>query len=68
MSLAHSNQIYNLSFVFSQIEFYFGDANLRHDKFLKSKIAKDTEGCKFFCFIRCNLHPFNCVIFNLELI
>ncbi|XP_065052019.1 la-related protein 7-like [Rhopilema esculentum] len=28
----------------NQIEFYLGDANLRHDKFLNSKIAKETEG------------------------
>lgn len=27
-----------------QIEFYFGDANLRKDKFLKTKIAEDTNG------------------------
>ena len=29
-----------------QLEFYFGDANLPRDKFLKGKMAEHPEGCK----------------------
>ena len=30
----------------SQIEFYFGDANLPKDKFLQQKISENPDGCK----------------------
>ena len=31
----------------TQIEFYFGDANLRNDKFLQQKISEHEEGCEW---------------------
>ena len=30
----------------TQIEFYFGDANLPKDKFLQQKISENPDGCK----------------------
>ncbi len=32
-----------------QVEFYFSDSNLPKDKFLRSLVANNPEGCK--CFI-----------------
>ena len=32
---------------FWQIEFYFGDANLSKDRFLKQKIDESEDGCEF---------------------
>lgn len=29
------------------LEFYFGDSNLMHDRFLKQKVEADPEGCMF---------------------
>lgn len=34
-------------FIFHQIEFYFGDANLSKDRFMKQEITKHPEGCKY---------------------
>lgn len=33
---------------FSQIDFYFGDANLPKDKFLQQKIKEHPEGCEYW--------------------
>ena len=34
-------------FIFHQIEFYFGDANLSKDRFMKQEITKHPEGRKY---------------------
>ena len=38
--------IHHVPPLFLQLEFYFGDANLSRDKFLKEKMAEHAEGCK----------------------
>jgi len=32
-----------------QVEFYFGDANFRRDKFMRDEAAKDAQGCELHC-------------------
>ena len=31
----------------NQLEYWFSDENLSHDRYLRAKIAQNSEGCKF---------------------
>ena len=41
---------YSSSLHSKQIEFYFGDANLQKDRFMKQEIGKHPEGCEYTVF------------------
>ena len=40
-----------LADIAKQVDFWFGDANLHKDKFLREQIEKSRDGCKFFVFV-----------------
>lgn len=39
--------------ILKQVEFYFGDANIQKDRFMKQKIHEDPEGCNIFVLRTC---------------
>lgn len=38
-----------LADIAKQVDFWFGDANLHKDRFLREQIEKSRDGCKFTC-------------------
>lgn len=56
--------------LWTKVEFYFGDANLQKDRFMKQEISQHPEGCKYTifyyifnlpCFVlyHCHIHKFS---------
>ena len=46
-------------FIVFQMDFYFSDVNLNHDRFLRKEVDRDPDGCKYSILIKSDIFKYD---------